>query len=105
MQGTLHAGIAIIAQLRRKTDHGGLADADGLAQAAGGHKGRLVIRFQDIVGDPLLPFGEGAHIFLDYSQNVSIHLGQLLLFSLRKPAVSAPYDTLFPGKKQAIFAG
>ena len=73
LQGLLHTGVSVIAQLRREAHHSGLADADPLAQLAGRHKGRLVIGLQNVVGDPLLPLGEAVHIFLDHSQNITIH--------------------------------
>ena len=65
LQGPLHAGIAVIAQFRGKTDHRGFADAHQTAQLAGGHEGGLVVIFQDVVADPLLSLGEAAHIGLN----------------------------------------
>ena len=73
LQGFLHAGVAVIAKLRGEADHGGLAYIDPLAQTAGGHKGRLIVGLQDIIGNAFLPLGEGIHIFLDYGQNIPIH--------------------------------
>ena len=66
LQGLLHGGIAVIAQFCGKAHHRGLADADGLAQAAGGHEGRLVIGLQNEIGNQLLSLGEGGHIALNH---------------------------------------
>ena len=43
LQGFLHAGVAVKAQLRGEPHHGGLADVDRLAQLAGGHERGLVV--------------------------------------------------------------
>ena len=58
LEGPLHGGVTVIAQLRGKAHHGGLADSHQLPQLAGGHKGRLVVVGQDIGGNPLLPLGQ-----------------------------------------------
>ena len=64
--GFLHAGIAVKAQVHRKTDHGGFGHTDGFAQTVGGHKGGLVIGVGNIAGDPLLALGKGGLFFLQY---------------------------------------
>ena len=43
LQGFLHTGIAVKAQLSSKAHHGGLADIDCLTQLAGGHERSLII--------------------------------------------------------------
>ena len=61
LQGLLHIRIPGIAQLRRKAHHRGLADLRRLSQLTGGHERRLVIIFQNVLGDTLLPLGERVH--------------------------------------------
>ena len=58
LHGLLHTGEAVKAQVHGKADHGRLGDPHHLGQLVGGHKGRLVIGFQNILGDPLLALGE-----------------------------------------------
>ena len=65
LQGLLHGGISVVAQLRGKAHHRGLADAHRFAQLAGRHEGRLVVRLQDEICNELLSLGKGAHIRLD----------------------------------------
>ena len=64
LHGLLHAGEAVEAQVHGKADHGGLGDPHHLGQLVGGHESRLVIGFQNVLGDPLLSLGEAGHIFL-----------------------------------------
>ena len=54
LQGLLHIGIPVVAQLEGKTHHRGLADSGQASQAAGGHKGGLVVIIQNIVCYPAL---------------------------------------------------
>ena len=65
LQCFLHGGVAVIFQLRCEAHHGGFADVDGLAQLAGGHKGRLVIGGQNVIGNELLSLGKGIHFAAD----------------------------------------
>ena len=65
LQSPLHAGIAVVAKLRGKPHHGGLTDAYQMSQFAGGHERRLVVIFQNISGNPLLPLGKAGHIAFD----------------------------------------
>lgn len=74
LQGLLHTGVAVISKLSGEAHHGGLAHIHPLAQTAGGHKGCLIIGLQDVVGNAFLPLGEGIHVFLDYGQNIPIHI-------------------------------
>ena len=72
MQGLLHTGVSVIAQLRREAHHSGLADADPLAQLAGRHKGRLVIVLQNVGGNALLSLGKLWHLLANGMQHVVI---------------------------------
>ena len=62
LHGLLHIRIAVKAQIYRETDHRRLRNAHILGKLIGGHEGRLVIGFQDILGDPLLSLGKPGHI-------------------------------------------
>ena len=59
LQRALHARIAVEAKLDGEADDRGLGDRDGLAELAGRHESGLVVGFQNVVGDALLPFGKG----------------------------------------------
>ena len=74
LQGLLHGGIAVVAQLHRKTNHRGFADIDGFAQLAGGHKRRLVVGIHNIVCNELLTLGKMNHAVLDQCQNIAVHV-------------------------------
>lgn len=73
LQGSLHGGIAVEAQLIGKTDHRGFADARQLAQFTGGHERRLVIVLHDIGGNALLSFGKAAHAVFQCIQDAFSH--------------------------------
>ena len=74
LQGFLHTRITVIAQFRRKAHHGRFTDIHRLTQFAGRHESCLVIRLQNIVGDPFLSLGKGGHIFMDHRQNITIQV-------------------------------
>ena len=65
LQGPLHTGIAVVAQLRSKAYNRGFTDPNQLAQFAGSHESRLVVMLQNIRRDPLLPLGKVAHTALN----------------------------------------
>ena len=65
LQGPLHTGIAVVAQLRSKAYNRGFTDPNQLAQLAGSHESRLVVMLQNIRRDPLLPLGKVAHTALN----------------------------------------
>ena len=88
LQLLLHIRVAVIAQLRREAHHGGLADLRRLAQLTGGHEGRLIVVFQNIIGDTLLSLGERIHAVPYGLQNAPIHVYRLPL-SFVFPALSS----------------
>ena len=62
LHGLLHAGVAVKAQVHGEPNHRGLGNAHVLGQLVGGHKGRFIIGFQDILGNALLTLGESGHV-------------------------------------------
>ena len=64
LHGLLHGGVAVKAQIHRKTHHSGLGNPHVLSKAAGRHKGRLVIGFHNVLGNSPLSLGKARCFFL-----------------------------------------
>ena len=64
LHGFLHTGVAVKAQIHRKTHHRGFRYPYGFSQPVGGHKRGLVVGLRNIAGNAPLALGKGRILLL-----------------------------------------